>query len=90
MDAYFRDAASRDLPTRLKAVDEAWGKVTAQFPSDIEAAAFSALFHLAPARFLPKEKSHRVRLESVAVLKDILAQIPDHLVRERDPQLRTH
>ena len=78
MDAYFRDAASRDLPTRLRAVDEAWGKVTAQFPGDIEAAAFSALFHLAPARFLPKEKSHRVRLEAVAMLRDILAQIPDH------------
>ncbi len=78
MEAYFRDAAKRDLPTRLKAVDEAWTRATARFSGDTEAAAFGALFHLAPARFLPKEQGQRARLESVAVLRDILAQIPDH------------
>ena len=78
MDAYFRDAANRDLPTRLKAVDGAWSHVAAQFPNDLDAAAFSALFHLAPARFLPKDKSHRIQLESAAIIQGILAQIPDH------------
>lgn len=78
MEAYYRDGRQRDVPTRLKATDEAWAQVAAEFPEDLDAAAFSALFHLAPARFLPKDKSHRIQLEAAATLQQILAKIPDH------------
>jgi tetratricopeptide (TPR) repeat protein len=78
METYFRDAAKRDHPSRLKAADEAWAKVARDYPQDLDAAAFSALFHLAPARFLPKDKSHRIQLEAGATIQRILAEIPDH------------
>ena len=78
MEAYFADGAGRDLPARLKAADEAWAQVAGEFPDDLDAAAFSALFHLAPARFLPKDKSHRIQLEAGAIIQRILAKIPDH------------
>lgn len=78
MQVYFRDAAQADVPARLKATDTAWSAVAEEFPDDLDAAAFSALFHLAPARFLPKDKSHRIQLQSGAIIQKILAQIPDH------------
>ncbi len=76
--AYFIGEPGRDHPARLKALDTAWAGVAEQFPDDLDAAAFSALFHLAPARFLPKDKSNRIQLESAATIEKILKQIPDH------------
>ncbi len=76
--AYFIGGPERDIATRLKASDVAWAKVAEQYPDDLDAAAFSALFHLAPARFLPKDKSHRIQFEAAAVIDRILKQIPDH------------
>lgn len=76
--AYFLGDAGRDHAARLKALDAAWGRVAEQFPDDLDAAAFRALFHLAPARFLPKDKSYRLQLEAAAVIDGILRQIPDH------------
>jgi tetratricopeptide (TPR) repeat protein len=78
MAAYFLGDPGRDHATRLKALDVAWGRVAEQYPDDLDAAAFSALFHLAPARFLPKDKSYRLQLEAAAVIDGILRQIPDH------------
>jgi tetratricopeptide (TPR) repeat protein len=49
-----------------------------QQPDDLDALAFSALFHLAPARFQPKDKSHRIQLEAAANLQKVLAKIPTH------------
>ncbi len=76
--AYFRGDPAATHPARLKALDTAWAAVAERFPDDLDAAAFSALFHLAPARFLPKDKSNRIQLEAAAVIERILKQIPDH------------
>jgi tetratricopeptide (TPR) repeat protein len=76
--AYYLGEPGRDHPARLKALDTAWAGVADQFPDDLDAAAFSALFHLAPARFLPKDKSNRIQLESAAIIEKILKQIPNH------------
>jgi len=78
IQAYYRDAGSRPHSERLKSLDEAWGRVAEAYPQDLDAAAFSALFHLAPARFLPKDKSHRIQLAAAALIERVLAQIPDH------------
>jgi tetratricopeptide (TPR) repeat protein len=78
LDVYFRDATTADHIVRLSALDGAWTKMIAQYPDDMDALAFSALFHLAPARFQPKDKSHRLQLESAARLQDVLAKIPAH------------
>ena len=78
MEIFFRREAAREHPARLQALDVAWADVAQKHPTDLDAAAFSALFHLAPARFLPKDKSHRLQLEAAATIQAILAKIPDH------------
>lgn len=78
LDVYFRDSAPNQHVTRLNALDVAWAELADQFPDDLDAVAFSALFHLAPARFQPKDKSHRIQLESAMALQNVLATIPDH------------
>lgn len=76
--SYFNDGAARDHASRLHALDTAATAQAERFPEDFDALAFSALFHLAPARFQPKDKSHRLQLEAAADLKKVLAAIPDH------------
>jgi tetratricopeptide (TPR) repeat protein len=78
MEAFFRARPDRSLPERLQAADGAWSATVAQYPDDLDAVAFGALYHLAQARFLPKDKSHRLQIETVLVLDGIIAQIPDH------------
>jgi tetratricopeptide (TPR) repeat protein len=78
MEAFFRLGSDQSLPERLKAADAAWSATVAQYPDDLDAAAFGALYHLAQARFLPKDKSHRLQVETASLLDGILAKIPDH------------
>lgn len=78
LGAYFRPDAGPDHPARLRALDTASTQLAEQFPDDLDALAFSALFHLAPARFLTKDKSHRVQLEAAERLAKILAVLPTH------------
>jgi tetratricopeptide (TPR) repeat protein len=78
IQAYYAAGAKPDHPTRLTALDEAWERLAREHPGDLDAAAFSALFHLAPARFMPKDKSHRIQLTAVQTIQDILAKVPDH------------
>jgi tetratricopeptide (TPR) repeat protein len=75
---YFDGNAAGDHVAGLKILDEAWGALATQFPEDMDALAFSALYHLAPARFATKDKSNRIQLEAVARLQQVLARIPDH------------
>lgn len=76
--AYFAGDPAGGLAARLQRLDAAWAKVAGEYPDDLDAGAFSALFHLGPARFLPKDKSYRLQLEAAAVIDRILKQIPDH------------
>lgn len=78
LDKYFGPAAAGDHPTRLKALDVAFGELAEKYPDDLDAVAFAALYHLAPARFMAKDKSHRVQIEAAAQLQRVAAKIPDH------------
>ncbi|HUR56627.1 MAG TPA: hypothetical protein VM029_02885 [Opitutaceae bacterium] len=78
VEAFFRDGANRTHAARLQAMDEAWARVAAEYPDDLDAVAFSALFSLGPVRYLPKDQSHRVQLAAGALVQKVLAQIPDH------------
>ena len=78
LDVYFRDATTDQNVDRLSALDAAWTRLIEQYPDDLDALAFSALFHLAPARFQAKDKSHRLQLESAARLQKVLAKLPTH------------
>lgn len=75
---YFANGWERTEKERVIAADKAWAKLHAEYPDDLEAACFYALFHLAPARYLPKDGSYRTQLESGAIVEHILAEIPDH------------
>ena len=78
MAVFFQDPAAPSYPARLKAADEAWGKLSDAFPDDLDAAAFAALFHLAPARFARKDASNRLQIQAATNLDRILKEIPDH------------
>jgi tetratricopeptide (TPR) repeat protein len=78
LDQYFAAPGAADHPARLKLADVAWASLAERYPDDLDAVAFSALYHLAPARFVAKDKSHRIQLEAVAQLQKVSAQIPDH------------
>jgi tetratricopeptide (TPR) repeat protein len=67
-----------DYPARLRELDRAWADLSDRYPDDLDALAFSALYHLAPARFLAKDRSHRLQLEAARRLEAVLARIPDH------------
>ena len=78
MAVYFDGASPDQHVARLKLLDDAWAKMASDFPDDLDAIAFSALFHLAPARFQPKDKSHRIQLEAAASLQKVLAKNANH------------
>ncbi|MEO7412948.1 MAG: hypothetical protein ABIZ81_06290 [Opitutaceae bacterium] len=78
LDRYFKESADGDHAARLKVLDEAWRALADRWPEDLDAIAFSALYHLAPARFMAKDRSHRVQLEAAARLQRVAAKIPDH------------
>jgi tetratricopeptide (TPR) repeat protein len=78
MAVFFRDPSAPSYPARLKSADEAWAKLSTEYPDDLDAAAFAALFHLAPARFTRKDASNRLQIEAATSLDRILRIIPDH------------
>ena len=78
LSIYFGDGSPGDHVEGLKAMDKAWAALAARYPDDLDATAFSALYHLAPARFLAKDKSHRAQLEAAAQLQRVAEVIPDH------------
>lgn len=75
---YFREDTNDTHAARLQALDEAARAWAGRFPDDMDALAFSALFHLAPARFLPKDQSGRRQLEAAGWLEQVLQRIPEH------------
>ena len=78
LDRYFAASVPGDHAARLKVLDIAWTELAEKYPDDLDAVAFSALYHLAPARFVAKDKSHRIQLEAAARLQQVAAIIPDH------------
>jgi hypothetical protein len=78
LNRYFDPAVPGDHPARLKVLDTAWAELAERFPDDLDATAFAALYHLAPARFVAKDKSHRIQVAAAAQLKSVTDKIPDH------------
>ncbi|HUG09701.1 MAG TPA: hypothetical protein VMM36_01750 [Opitutaceae bacterium] len=78
LSIYFGDGSPGDHVEGLKAMDKAWAALAARYPDDLDATAFSALYHLAPARFLAKDRSHRAQIEAAAQLQRVADVIPDH------------
>lgn len=78
LEKYYDQTPAQGYPAGLKLLDEGWAQLASKYPNDLDAAAFSALFHLAPARFVAKDKSHRIQLEAAKAIQQVLAEIPDH------------
>ena len=78
LNHYFAASVPGDHAARLKVLDQKWSELAERYPEDLDAVAFSALYHLAPARFMAKDKSHRIQLEAAARLQKVFARIPDH------------
>ena len=78
LDRYFDRPNAGDHPAGLLRLDEAWSALADQYPDDLDALAFSALYHLAPARFATKDRSYRMQLEAANRLQRVLARLPDH------------
>ncbi|MGH7945255.1 MAG: hypothetical protein ACREH8_06830 [Opitutaceae bacterium] len=78
LDRYFGAASAVDHVAGLKSLDTAWAALAELYPDDLDALAFSALYHLAPARFLAKDKSHRIQLDAAAQLQKVTAKLPEH------------
>jgi len=76
LEAYYRDAAGRDEPTRLRAYAAAWEGVAARYPEDTEAAVFSALATIATSAGSPDGASRRMGAGMAA--QRVLEAIPDH------------
>ncbi len=75
---YFVGAQPEQHVERLKALDEAASAQADAYPEDLDAEALAALFHLAPARFQPKDTSHRIQIRAAERLQRVLAALPDH------------
>lgn len=75
---FYRADASMPYSRRLQELDTAWAQLARAYPDDMDAQAFAALFHLAPVRFLPKDKSSRAQIEAAGQLETVLSRIPDH------------
>lgn len=78
MAAYFENGWEREEKDRLISADQAWDKLQEAYPEDLEAAAFYALYHLAPARFLPPDRTYEAQITSGYIAEEILLSIPDH------------
>ena len=75
---YFENGWERQEKDRLIALDRAWEDLQERYPKDVEAACFFALFHLAPARFLPPDSSYHIQRVSGSIVEEVLRKIPDH------------
>jgi tetratricopeptide (TPR) repeat protein len=78
LNTYFDRDNAIDHAAGLRALDPAWIALADRYPEDLDALAFSALFHLAPVRFTTKDKSYRIQLEAASRAEKVLARIPDH------------
>jgi tetratricopeptide (TPR) repeat protein len=78
LSIYYGDGSEGDHVAGLKAMDKAWASLAAKYPDDLDATAFSALYHLAPTRFMEKDRSHRAQIEAANQLQRVADEIPDH------------
>ncbi|HJZ44906.1 MAG TPA: hypothetical protein VJ233_14390 [Hyphomicrobiaceae bacterium] len=74
--AFVRDHEKVGHPARLRAFDEAMGKLAARYPTDKEASILSAL--ITSANFDPADKTYANQIKAGKILEPIFAAQPDH------------
>jgi tetratricopeptide (TPR) repeat protein len=74
--AFVRDHEKVGHPARLRAFDEAMGKLAARYPADKEASILSAL--ITSANFDPADKTYANQLKAAKILEPLFAAQPDH------------
>ncbi len=76
LEGYYRDAASRDEPTRLAGYADGWAALSAGHPDDPEAALFTALSMVATAP--ASDPTMQRQRDAGAIAEQVLEAIPDH------------
>lgn len=76
IEAFYKDAATRDHRTRALAYEKAMEQLYTRHPEDHEAAVFYALALNATA--LPTDKTYANQLKAVEMLEKVFAEQPDH------------
>ena len=76
--AFYRDTATLDHRTRVKAYEQAMSAAVAAFPDDVEIAIFHALSLLAVAYNSPPDKTYALQKEAASILNGLLPKYPDH------------
>ena len=76
--AFYRDAATLDHRTRVRAYQQAMTETVRAYPDDVEAAIFNALSLLAVAYNSPPDKTYALQKEAASILNGLLPKYPDH------------
>ena len=76
LGAFFGNREALDHRTRVKALEDAMGKVAAQNPGDSEATILYAL--ITSVNFDPADKQYRNQLKAAKLLEPIFAAQPEH------------
>ena len=76
--AFYRDAATLDHRTRVKAYEQAMTAAARAYPDDVEVAIFHALSLLAVAYNSPPDRTFALQKEAASILNGLLPKYPDH------------
>jgi len=76
--AFYRDAATLDHRTRVRAYQQVMTAAAQAYPDDVEVAIFHALSLLAVAYNSPPDKTYALQKEAAAILNGLLPKYPDH------------
>ncbi len=76
--AFYREAATLDHRTRVRAYQQAMADAEHDYPDDVEVAIFHALSLLAVAYNSPPDKTYALQKEAASILNGLLPKFPDH------------
>ncbi len=76
--AFYRDAATLDHRTRVRAYEQAMTAAARAYPDDVEVAIFHALSLLAVAYNSPPDNTYALQKEAASILNGLLPKYPDH------------
>lgn len=76
--AFYRDAATLDHRTRVRAYEQAMMAAARAYPDDVEVAIFHALSLLAVAYNSPPDRTYALQKEAASILNGLLPKYPDH------------
>jgi hypothetical protein len=76
LSEFYRDADTKDHPTRVLAYEQAMAQLHARYPDDSEAAIYYALALNVAA--LPTDKTYAKQLQAAEILEAEVARQPDH------------